>query len=216
MWGSIGLGIGAAIGLGIGAVSGLGIAGPLAALFLGLTFGAAGWWLGRLMGSARHRWGTASVSRVGHEAFMRGYAESRGLKLEDRWRFHSEYRHMTWPGFADHVLAGELPQTDGLTGHFVMLGDAAEMRSTGTEIAYFSERPLASSALLVRADREMTGTDGKDVEIPEDYELEIRGRDVMVWRPIQGNLLRTAAGSDRFCAKAGAVIREVLGQTARG
>jgi hypothetical protein len=27
----------------------------------------------------------------------------------------------------------------------------------------------------------------------------------MVWRPIQGNLIRTAEGSDNFCRKAGEV-----------
>jgi hypothetical protein len=50
--------------------------------------------------------------------------------------------------------------------------------------------------------------------LPDQYRLEVRGRDVLVWRPIQGNMIRTAEGSDRFCAKAGEVVQR-LSSTAR-
>ena len=82
-------------------------------------------------GGARRR-----SSRVGLEAFARGYARSRGLEVEDRWRFHAAHRELAVPGFADHVFAGELPETGGLHGRFLMLGDAAELRTLGQEMAY--------------------------------------------------------------------------------
>jgi hypothetical protein len=42
---------------------------------------------------------------------------------------------------------------------------------------------------------------------PEHYRLEARGRDLLVWRPIPGNLIRTANCCDGFCAKAADVAR---------
>ncbi len=210
MWAAVVLGIGAAIGFALGSLSPLDEGGPIGAVLLGGLAGLIAWPLALLVKSSGHRWGTASVSRVGLEAWVREYAKSRGLKLENRWSFHADHRHLTWPGFADHVLAGRLPGADGMEGRFIMLGNAAEMRSQGVEIAYFSERPMASSAVLVRADRELPESAGQGIELPEDYGLELRGRDVLVWRPIQGNLLRTSAGSDRFCASASAVVERVL------
>ena len=210
MWAAVALGIGAAIGFGLGSLSDLDAGGPIGALLLGGLAALVTWPLALLVKSSGHRWGTASVSRVGLEAWVREYARARGLKLENRWGFHAEHRHLTWPGFADHVLAGRVPGADGMEGRFVMLGNAAEMRAQGVEIAYFSERPMASSALLVRADRELPEDAGEGIELPDDYGLEKRGRDVLVWRPIQGNLLRTSAGSDRFCASAASVVARVL------
>ena len=184
---------------------------PVAGLLAGAIVAPFGFWIGRLVGASAFRWeGTASVSRVGLEAFARGYAASRGLELESRWRFHAEHRDLAVPGFADHVFAGRLPNADGLRGRLLMLGDAAEMRALGQEIAYVADRPLASSALLVSADGDLPEDAGRGVELPEDYRLEIAGREVLVWRPIAGNLLRTAAGTDRFCGKAAAVVGAVL------
>ena len=188
---------------------------PILGLLAGAIVAPVGFLLGRLVAASRYRWGgTASSSRVGLEAFARGYAESRDLELENRWRFHAAHRDLAVPGFADHVFAGELPGTDGLVGRFLMLGDAAEMRALGTEIAYTSDRPLASSALLVDAGRDLPADAAAAVELPEGYRLEVSGRELLVWRPISGNLLRTAAGSDRFCANAGAVLRKALAAAA--
>lgn len=59
---------------------------------------------------------------------------------------------------------------------------------------------------MVRLAAELGDHAPQDAELPEDYQLEARGRDVMVWRPIQGNLIRTAEGSDNFCRKASEVV----------
>jgi hypothetical protein len=121
-------------------------------------------------------------------------------------------RGLPMPGVADHVLAGELPGA-GVDGRFVMFGDAPEMRSRGEEIALTADRPLAANGLLIRL-AEPPGVDPATVaELPEHYRLEARGRDLLVWRPVQGNLLRTAEGSDDFCAKAGRVAREAASRS---
>jgi hypothetical protein len=208
MWAAIVLAV-------VGGIAAL-IAGPGIGLVTGLVAAGFGLVAGRWVASHRYRWGRASVSRVGLEAFAREYGRSRGLRLEDRWRFHSEHRHLPMPGFADHVFAGELPGSEGLHGRFVMFGDAAEMRSTGQEMAYTSERPLAASALLVSAEREIDPGAAEGIELPDEYHLEIAGREALLWRPVQGNLVRTAAGSDNFCARASGVLGELLARAARG
>jgi hypothetical protein len=109
----------------------------------------------------------------------------------------------------DHVLSGRLPGS-GIEGRFVMFGDAPEMRSRGQEMAFSSDRPLAANAILVRAGRELTRDRAESLaQLPDQYRLEVNGRDLLVWRPIQGNMIRTAAGSDNFCTKAGEVVRRV-------
>jgi hypothetical protein len=175
------------------------------ALFAGL--GAAG--IAQWVLSQRYRWGDVSVQRVALEAWVRGYADSRKLELVDRWRWHSDHRAMPMPGFADHVLAGPIPGTN-VEGWFAMLGDAAELRSTGEEIAYVSERPLASSAMVVRLEREPTADEIAALELPDGYSVEHAGNEVVVWRPVQGNLLRTSKGSDKFRETAGKVLAPML------
>jgi hypothetical protein len=96
-----------------------------------------------------------------------------------------------------------------MDGRFVMFGDAPEMRSRGQEIALTTDRPLAANGLMVRLADEPAAEASSSAELPEHYRLEMRGRDVLVWRPVQGNLIRTAEGSDRFCAKAGGVVRQL-------
>ena len=205
------LGVAALWGLGAAAVGGglaALLAGPVAVIAAaGFAFGIA-FYLARLIGSIRYRFGRVRMQRVAMEAFIREYARARGLELEDRWAFHSEMRGFTLPGIADHVLAGRLPGTE-IDGRFVMFGAAPEMRSEGQEIALTADRPLAASGLLVRMPDELADDAARAAELPEDYELEIRGRDVLVWRPIQGNLIRTAEGSDNFCRKAGEVVRRL-------
>ncbi len=184
------------------------VAGPIAVIVAaGLAFGIA-FYLARLIASIRYRFGRVAMQRVAMEAFIREYARARGLELEDRWVFHSEMRGFPLPGIADHVLEGRLPETE-IEGRFVMFGASPEMRSEGQEIALTSDHPLAASGLLVRMPAELGAQVRHDAELPEDYHLEARGLDVMVWRPIQGNLIRTAEGSDNFCRKAGEVIRQL-------
>jgi len=161
------------------------------------------------MSSGRYQWGTASVSRVGLEAFVREYARSRGLKLRDRWRFHSQHRTLPLPGFADHILAGEIPGAD-VEGLFVMFADDAEMRSLGIEVAITSDRPLASNALVVDLATPLEKKAIAETKLPDEYRLECSESQLVVWRPIQGNLLRTAEGSDRFRARAGEIVRQLI------
>ena len=183
---------------------------PVAGALVALVLVPLAIWLGWMVSRAAYRWGTISVSRAGLEIWTRGYARSRGLDLEDRWRFHGTHRSLPVPGFADHVLAGMLPKSEGAHGRLLFLGDAAELRVSGQEMAFASERPLASSALMVQAEGELPAEAVDRVELPDDYRVEIAGNDLLVWRPVQGNMLRTSAGTDRFCERAARVARDVL------
>ncbi len=182
------------------------VAGPFGAVPAALLTFVVALPLARFIRSLRYRFGSVGSSRVGLEAFVREYAAARGMELEDRWRFHAEHRDMKMPGVADHVLVGKLPGTE-MDGRFVMLGDAPEMRSRGEEIAFSANRPLAASALLVELDREVPNDIATRLgEVPDEYRIEHSGRELMIWRPIAGNLIRTAEGGDLFCANAGEVL----------
>jgi hypothetical protein len=192
----------------VGAV-GLAVAGPLAGAAAGIVSLVAAFALARLIASIRYRFGSLAMQRVAEEAFVREYARSRGLVLENRWAFHSEMRGLRMPGVADHVLAGKLPGC-GLEGRFVMFADAPEMRSRGQEMAWTTDRPLAANGFLVRLEGELPQDLAERLApLPEEYRFAVSGRDLLVWRPVQGSMVRTAEGSDRFCAKAGEVARRV-------
>jgi hypothetical protein len=173
-------------------------------------------WVTWLVVRRGYRWGTASVSRVGLEAWTRGYAESRGLEIEDRWRFHATHRTLPVPGLADHVLAGELPRTQGLNGRLLLMADAAELRALGQEIVYMSERPLCSSAILIEAGAPFPENASDGLELPDEYHVEIDGSQILVWRSVLGNLARTSAGTDRFCERASGVVRQIVKEPAAG
>ncbi len=183
---------------------------PLVGIVAGFIVAVAVFPIARLVYSARYRWGTASVSRVGLEAWVREYARKHELELRDRWRFHADHRHLPMPGFADHVLAGPLPdtQTEAL---LVFFGDAAELRSEGEEIMYIADRPLASSSLIVRVHDPPSAQELAKVKLPEEYLAKVAGEDLLVYRPIPGNLIRTSEGTDRFRKHAGEVIRGIIG-----
>ncbi len=203
----------AAVGGGVAGAAGLAFGGPVLAAVAGIAIGVPALYLGWLVGRAAYRWGKAgSVSRVGLEGWTRGYAQSRGMTLEDRWRFHGRHKDLPMPGFADHVLSGAIPGVPDLHGRLLFLGDAAELRATGQEIAFVTDRPLASTALLVEIDRDLPAAPA--VELPDEYRLEVHGGQILVWRPVQGNLLRTSAGTDRFCEQAGGVVAEVRSKPA--
>jgi hypothetical protein len=182
------------------------LAGALFGVVSGFIVGVAGFSLGRWYASYRYRWGNVAVQRVALEAWVRGYAKTRKLELVDRWRWHSDHRALPLPGFADHVLAGEIAPDTRIDGWFAMLGDAAEMRSTGQDIAYVSDRPLASSALVVRFEAAPSAEAIAALVLPDEYRIEHAGNEVVVWLPVQGNLLRTSKGSDKFRKTAGALI----------
>jgi hypothetical protein len=189
--------------------AGLAVAGPLAGAAAGILAFLGAFALARLLASIRYRFGSVAMQRVAEEAFVREYARSRGLVLENRWAFHSEMRDLPMPGVADHVLAGKLPGS-GLEGRFVMFADAPEMRSRGQEIAWTTDRPLAANAALVRLGADPRADLAESAaQLPEHYRFEISGRKLLVWRPIQGSMIRTAEGSDRFCTKAGEVARRI-------
>src|SRR5262249_21696848 len=104
--------LGAAIGMVIGAAGVALLYDPLLAPMGALPGPPNGYGLGRLPAASRYRWGNVSVSRLGLEAFVAGYAESHALRARDRWEFHSRHRTLPLPGFAAHVLAGPIPGTD--------------------------------------------------------------------------------------------------------
>ena len=120
--------------------------------------------LGRRVGQARRL-----------EAWVRGYAKSRKLELVDRWRWHSDHRALPLPGFADHVLAGPIPGHEGrgVVRDARRCGRAA---LAGKEIAYVSERPLASSALVVRLERAADGRRVAALKLPDEYEVGHAGQ----------------------------------------
>lgn len=181
------------------------LAGPVAGAVLGIPAGLVAFAVGRTIAAWRHRWGPVSTSRLGLEAFVRGYAESRGLRPGDRWRFHARHRDLPLPGTASHVLDGPLPD-DGIEVSFALLADDAEMRSHGSEIAYTSERALAALGVVAELTPEAIGR----LRPPEGFRLETGGAGVVLWRPYRGNLLFTAAELDAFRGAAGAAIAAAI------
>jgi hypothetical protein len=188
----------------------LALAWPLIGIVSGLIVAIAVFPIARMVYSARYRWGTASVSRVGLEAWTREFAREHGLELRDRWRFHADHRHLAMPGFADHVFADRLgdTQTEAL---LVFFGDAAELRSEGEEIMYIADRPLASSAYVVRVHHPPSAEELAKVKLPDEYRADVGGEDLIVYRPIAGNLIRTSEGTDNFRKHAAEVIRGIIG-----
>lgn len=58
------------------------------------------------------RQATALATRLGEEAFVRGYASSRGLEIVDPARFQVEHARLRLPGAVRHAMVGALPGTD--------------------------------------------------------------------------------------------------------
>jgi len=188
------------------------VAAPLAYLFnpliavvpAGIVAYLAYWIASILIASDYSRRGV-SVRRLGLEAFMRGYAESRGLRREDRWRFHSRHRELPLPGTVAHAMTGPIPGTDR-EGTLVALGDAAELRSCGVEVAHAADRPLAALALVVELDSE---AEAERLAVAGDLHIERNGATVAIWRPEPGNIMFGAAGFDRFRTACGELLAQV-------
>ena len=181
---------------------------PLLAPIGALVGAPNGFGVGRLVAASRYSWGNVSVSRLGLEAFVAAYAESRSLRPSDRWEFHSRHRRLPLPGFAGHVLAGPIPATE-LNGYLVMLGDAAELRSRGVEIAYTSDHPLAALAVVADLGASVDADRLAELELPEGFRIEADRETVAIWKPMAGNLLHTAAALDEFRNRAGALLAQV-------
>jgi|GEM_PF-2524500 len=196
---------GALLGFVLGALVTALIWGPLLAVVGGVLSLSAGFGLGRELAGYRYSWGPISVSRLALEAFMRGYASSRDLREEDRWRFHSSHRHLPLPGVASYVLAGTIPGTDR-AGLFVTLGDAAELRSRGQEIAYTTDRPLAAMAVVAALGDPARAAALAALDLPPGLSVERDGATVAIWQPVTGSMLFTAAGFDAFRAAAGELL----------
>jgi hypothetical protein len=204
----------AVLGFFVGAAVGLLFYGPLGVAG-GLLTLSGGFALGREIAGYRYSWGPISAQRLALEAFLREYARSHGLREADRWRFHSAYRHLPLPGVAAHVMAGPIPGCE-LGGFFLTLGDAAELRARGEEIAYASDRPLASMAVVIEledeAEAERVVAVAGRLTPPEGRKassLEREGATVAIWRPVQGSMLFTAKGFDAFRAEAGGLLAQV-------
>ncbi|HVO54247.1 MAG TPA: hypothetical protein VMT37_07530 [Solirubrobacterales bacterium] len=204
----------ALLGFFVGAAAGALFYGPLGAA-AGLLTLSGGFALGREIAGYRYSWGPISAQRLALEAFIAEYARSHGLREVDRWRFHSDHRHLPLPGVAAHVMAGPIPGS-ALGGYFLTLGDAAELRSRGREIAYTTDRPLAAIAVVAELDDEAAA--GRVASAAEDFpspgpgkgfSLERDGATVAIWRPVRGSMLFTANGFDAFRAEAGELLAQV-------
>ena len=171
---------------------------PLIAVLPAAIVAYLAYWIASILIASDYTRRGVSVRRLGLEAFMRGYADSRGLRLVDRWRFHARHRELPLPGVASHVLAGSIPGTDR-EGLLAALGDAAELRSRGVEVAHTADRPLAALALVVElpsiADAERLAAMPALAPAPssasagppaEPLRIERHGSTVAIWRPEPG------------------------------
>lgn len=179
---------------------------PLVALVAGAFPAYLGFWIGRLFAATDYRWGrAATVRRLGLEAFRREYAAAHGLHEEDRWRFHSRHRRLPLPGTVASVASGPLPGWEG-EASFLTLGDAAELRSRGIEVAFSSERPLAAIAVVAEVGGAERARELGAGEPPAGLRVEADGATVAIWRPVAGNLAFSAREFDEFRAAAGVLL----------
>jgi hypothetical protein len=180
---------------------------PIVGLLAGLAAGSLAFYIARILATADYRWGQASVRRLGLEAFLRGYAASRGLREENRWAFHSRHRRLPLPGVAAFVTSGPLPELEG-DFTFLTLGDAAELRSRGVEVAFTADHPLAAVAVVAELGDPERARRLAAAELADGVRVEVEGATVAIWRPELGNMTFTAAGFDTFRAEAGRLLAE--------
>jgi hypothetical protein len=101
-----------------------------------------------------------------------------------------------------------LAPRDGAGALFVILADAAELRSQGVEVAWTSARPLAAMALVAELPPAALAR-LRAIDPPADLAVEISPADAVVWRPVPGILALTTQGCDEFRAAAGDLLAQV-------
>jgi hypothetical protein len=83
------------------------------------------------------------------------------------------------------------------------------MFSRGQQIAYMSDRPLASDVIVA----ELLGTrpglpdDVAAGKVPQGVTAEVHEGTLVVWRPVRGNMDRRASDVDAFIATADALVQ---------
>ncbi len=197
------------LGAAVAASVPLGIGGRAIAFAVGLGLGALLFLLFRAQAANRR------ASRVGLEAFVHEYARSRGFTIEDRRRFHAAHRGLSLPGVAQHVMGATVALPDGrsLPCELAFCADDAQMFSRGEQIAFTLEegRPFASDVLVVEIPGSgdlPDGTAERCAAGSEQAGASQAGRELAVWEPFAGNLLRTAESIDAFLTRAGAMIAQ--------
>ena len=95
--------------------------------------------------------------KYAEEAFYRGYAESRGLKLEEPLHFAASHAEAKLPFKPDRVMSGPLP--GGGEGSLVLCGDGGK-RSDRIAVVLGPKGPLAEAGL----ESESPGLSAKDLD----------------------------------------------------
>ncbi len=85
----------------------------------------------------------ALATRLGEEAFVRGYAASRGLRVVDPAGFQVEHARLRLPGAVRHAMVGALPGTQ-LDGAIALVDSGVEKEA---ELSSSATGAIASSAL---------------------------------------------------------------------
>jgi hypothetical protein len=154
--------------------------------------------------------GGLSASWTGMQAFNREYARSRGLERQKIFRFHHDFRGLPVPGRADSVQAGEIPVA-GVPGLFVMLSDSPELRASGRHSMTRTDgQPSSYDVLIADLSPAPSPAAVERLRPPAGYTIDVMNeRTVVVSRPIDGNLTRTADGCDEFRRTAGSLVAEL-------
>ena len=206
--------ISALVAMALGAAIGWVVADAIGLLSGAAAGGVLGFQIGRLVATQSYLFeGTFSIEWVGINSFNREYASSRGLVRQKKFAFHHENRDLPVPGFADSVQAGPVPGTSH-SGLYVMLADSPELRASGrhTMAGDAQGRPLSYDALVVELAGRPTSERFRALDLPPDLRIDAYGGSkVVVWRPIPGNMTRTAEGCDEFRATAGRLIAALEG-----
>ena len=85
----------------------------------------------------------ALARRLGEEAFVRGYASSRGLQVVDPAAFQVEHARLRLPGAVRHAMVGALPGTQ-LDGAIALVDSGVEKEA---ELSATATGAITSSAL---------------------------------------------------------------------
>lgn len=135
-----------------------------------------------------------AAARYGQEAFVREYARSRGLALEDGRRFHSDHVRLPLPGVASHALRGRFGEAE-LEAELVLLSDRRH-----------SYRPVHWNLLATR----MPGGEASAAELQAgEYYLTRQEDDVLVFRRGRSPADRSAHALDRFSDEAARIAAEL-------